>query len=343
MRVAYRLQPALPVRLPELRRILQSIVMIGLPLAGCTDDPIEVSGDGPFEPVEEECGETYDRTLTLTSPAEPALQFRIEGCRVDVDKCMELCSDAARRAEIWHSLDACDVEFEGDTTRLAISYTVFCGEEGRRPAGLVPAQPDASSPIGAWLAQAAWLEDASVYAFAHLAAELTAHGAPLHLARAAVIAARDEVRHLELMTRLALRYGTRPVRAEVALPAVRSLEELAAENATEGCVRETMGAVMALFQSQHALDPEARAVFAVIARDEARHAALAWAVDAWVMPLLSDEARARVLQARAQGAATLAVEYAASSPDPRVARALGLPVEDFAQTLVTRAQRSLWG
>jgi hypothetical protein len=114
---------------------------------------------------------------------------------------------------------------------------------------------------------------------------------------------------------------------EVTLPEQRSLEAIAIENAAEGCVRETWGAVIALWQTNTAADPEVRAVFAQIAKDEARHAALAWAVDEWVRPLLDDDARARVDAAREAAAQELF-----SNPGEALA-ALGL---------LARARHSLW-
>ena len=51
--------------------------------------------------------------------------------------------------------------------------------------------------------------------------------------------------------------------------------EIARENAEEGCVRETFGALLAAHQAAYACDPEVREVMTRIAGDELRHAALA--------------------------------------------------------------------
>ena len=58
--------------------------------------------------------------------------------------------------------------------------------------------------LGWWvvLIVAAWLEAASIPAFIYLARELDLHGAPSGLARAALAAARDEIRHARVMYRL---------------------------------------------------------------------------------------------------------------------------------------------
>ncbi|MBK7398214.1 MAG: hypothetical protein IPJ34_18460 [Myxococcales bacterium] len=81
-------------------------------------------------------------------------------------------------------------------------------------------------------------------------------------------------------------------------PELRDLEAIALENATEGCVRETFGAVVAAFAAEHAQDPDVQRVLAGIAADEARHAELSWAVDAWIQLQLEPAARARVAAAR---------------------------------------------
>jgi hypothetical protein len=152
----------------------------------------------------------------IETPAEPPLPARVDSCRVDVDACLALCNMALERAGAGASASECKVTFEGSPANVEVGYYISnggagCPAEGRRPEGLVlPHRLDATNPVGAWLAEAAWLEAASVYAFVHLARELGLHGAPHGLVRWALVAARDEVRHTELMTRLALRYGARP-------------------------------------------------------------------------------------------------------------------------------------
>jgi hypothetical protein len=79
---------------------------------------------------------------------------------------------------------------------------------------------------------------------------------------------------------------------------VRDIEAVARENAVEGCVRETYAALLACRQARAATDPAIRSAMAGIARDETRHAALAWAVDGWSQTLLAPAARRRVCEAR---------------------------------------------
>jgi hypothetical protein len=322
----------------QLRRILQQIVIAGLPVAsgGCLLEAL----DGG-----EQCVETHRKTLHENEPADPATQLKIDSCRADVDACKELCSHAMTRAELESSFPStCDVRFLDGEVEIKVTYSVHnggpnCPVEGRRPAGLAdPNHVPARSAAGAWLAHAAWLEAASVHAFLHLAQELETHGAPRALVKLAIAAAKDEVRHTTMMTHLAKRFGGELPLVDVELPGMRTLEEIAIENAAEGCVRETWGAVLALWQSNVAQDREVRETFAAIAKDEARHAALAWAVDAWIQPQLDEAARARVAAARES-----AIDELRDNPRfDEALLALGLPNVEQARGLVARTYHSLW-
>lgn len=324
------------MRFRELRKILQNVVVAGLPLAtgGCVDQLLGT----------DHCYERFETRLTVMTPADPPMQFRIDRCRIDVDACRELCALAMERAnEGAPPHYACDVEFRGDVVSMVVSYEISkggfnCPVEGRRPGGLTPLdQLHATSAAGAWLAQAAWLEAASVHAFARLARELAGRGAPRALVRGALAAAGDEIRHTALMTRLARRYGGTVPAPEVGAFAERPLEALAIENAVEGCVRETWGAVIALWQSHTARDAEVRRAFRTIASDEIRHAALAWAIDRWAAPLLDDDARARAGAAR-EAAARELLEGGETAALP----ALGIPDGAELRRLAARTQAALW-
>lgn len=146
---------------------------------------------------------------------------------------------------------------------------------GRRPAGLVEMDASCTDLVGAFFARAAQLEAASVDAFRVLQRELRAHGAPRGLLARATRAANDEIAHARMTAAIARRFGGRFAKPRVEPREVRSLEEIALENATEGCVNETYGALVATFQARVAGDPRVRAAMARIARDETRHAALA--------------------------------------------------------------------
>jgi hypothetical protein len=185
----------------------------------------------------------------------------------------------------------------------------------------------------------ACLEAASVPAFERLARELELFGAPPDLIGRARRARADEVRHQRIMGSLARRFG-----GEVAAPTMapfrrRSLEEMASENAGEGCVRETFGAALAAHQGRRSSLPGLRQAMVGIARDEAEHAALAWEVDRWAWDLLDGAGRRRVRDRRRATAAELLTEVRASA---EVSPALGLPAPAALQALAMTAHRELW-
>lgn len=125
------------MQLTRLRRILQQIVLAGLAvsLASCADG----AGDRCTDPAEQ--------TFKLETPADPPLQFRIDGCRVDVDACDALCALALDRAGLndGHTagITSCNVEFRADAVSVKVGYDVIrnqslCPVDGPRPPFLAP-------------------------------------------------------------------------------------------------------------------------------------------------------------------------------------------------------------
>ncbi|AKU96750.1 putative lipoprotein [Labilithrix luteola] len=209
---------------------------------------------------------------------------------------------------------------------------------GRRPEGYSATVK--STTIGEYFANAAELEAASVPAFRRLARELRAHGAPTELVERAKAAALDEVRHARATRALAKRFGASAKLPRIGKLGIRSLDEIAIENAREGCVRETFGALVATFQARRANDPEIAAAMAAIADDETEHAALAWDVAAWLDAQLDDAAREAVLRARTEAYEELA--DAVERPSYAEAR-LGLPSTGESLALLTELGGSLYG
>jgi hypothetical protein len=209
---------------------------------------------------------------------------------------------------------------------------------GRRFDGLIYARHDSGNACARALAEMAWLEAASVRAFSRLARDLVDHEAPRALVARAKRAAREESRHAGAMRRLANTHGAAPKRVAARPHRNRTLEEIATENAVEGCVGETYGALVALWQATHARDPDARAAFEKIAPDEIGHAALAWSIAEWAASRLDADARTRV--ARATDAALANLTGEREDPDATVVRLLGAPSAVEAQ-LLARALRRL--
>jgi hypothetical protein len=138
----------------------------------------------------------------------------------------------------------------------------------------------------AWARDAA-TEHASIASFARFIHELLAFGAPAELVRAATRAMTDEIAHAEACFALATRFRGAPVgpgklRTHDAPPA-GDLETAVRRAISEGCVGETLSALVAEAALLGATDPDVRRVLGKIVRDEARHSELAWRFVAWAV------------------------------------------------------------
>jgi hypothetical protein len=129
---------------------------------------------------------------------------------------------------------------------------------------------------------------------------------------------------------------------------------MATENAVEGCVRETFGALVAHHQAAHASDPVIASAMRTIAEDETRHAALAWAIARWADARLDERARVRVARRRRKEVRRLGrsmdesllgqgIPPTAQARQARsLARAAGLPTPAQARALALGAEALLW-
>ena len=139
---------------------------------------------------------------------------------------------------------------------------------------------------------------------------------------------------------LAEREGATVSEVTAAPSGVRSLEEIAIENAVEGCVRETFGAAVAMMQGERAGDTRVRRAMKRIAPDETRHAELAW-VARWVDTRLDAAGRRRVRSAREEAVQALTRE-AEGEPDATVSRRLGMPGARQVHRVLAELRASLW-
>lgn len=212
---------------------------------------------------------------------------------------------------------------------------------GRRTPALASTPAATGSEIADFFAEIAHLEAASVDAFAHLYDELDAHGADADLLDEVERARQDEVRHAALTGSLAGKFGARIEPPRVGSLRIRTLEEIARENAVEGCVRETFGALTATYQAKAARDPEVARAFARIAEDETRHAALAWRIARWAESRLCAEALAEVQSARRRAVAELRVEVSSIAPEALRSIA-GVPDSTTSLAWIAALERTLW-
>ena len=241
---------------------------------------------------------------------------------LDQTECKALCRPNA-------NVFGCTIASEGPP--VVLSCQPDC--TGRRPEGLRAGSPSADAPLAAHFAEMARLEAASVPAFRRMARELARFGAPRRFVRAAERAAREEPTHARVARALGRRFRAPFISFAVDVERPRSLEAFAIENAVEGCVRETFGALVATWQARNACDPQIRARMKRIAREETTHAALAWSTHAWVHARLDHEGRLRVDRARAEALAALVADVEAREPPLELARLAGIPPRTVASAL----------
>jgi P-aminobenzoate N-oxygenase AurF len=361
----------------RLRRTLRRLVMLALAtpapgvaacrLAESTEPPADASGE--LRPVHDaEISDAGDGGMKMEMEAsDPCAPFSVDGaafgeapdacavyrvlpcglpdatqltgCFPDLLTCAESCGGGFL---LYCQLapGTCDdagVVPDAESVLECISCTVG---GGRRPRGLRPSRALRRTPVGDYFAAVAHLESASVRAFRDLERWLGAFAAPTRLRSAASRAAADERRHARAVARLARRFGASPPRPRAAPSPSPSLFELIEDDVIEGCVGETFGALVATWQAERAGDPRVRRTMQAIARDETRHAALAWEIWRWGARLLEPADRIRLRQALDDALAALEQRVAVAVPEA-VQRVAGHPSPDAARRLVHGLSRAL--
>jgi hypothetical protein len=193
----------------------------------------------------------------------------------------------------------------------------------------------------AWLASAR-MEHASIAAFSLLSLHLAALGAPSELVERTHRAALDEIRHARRCYAFASAYAGEAwtagpiveLRAQGERPI--DLVRLAVGSLVDGCVAEGIAADVVARAAAGAEDPAVRATLTMIARDETRHAELAWSVLEWCRAQGGEPVR-RAIEARA---AALDDEVAPPAPElagvtPARRAALGLLDQDTLGAIAT--------
>jgi hypothetical protein len=234
----------------------------------------------------------------------------------------------------------CRAESEDGGTIIVCSFNTVC--EGRRPEGFRAPAPEHDAPIlGRYFAAMAAGEAASVAAFERLGEELAALDMPRELVRRARHAARQESRHFGMTAALARRFGA--AAKAPALPTLRkrNVVELAHENAREGVVRETFGAVAGCWQARHATERSVRAVMRRIASDETSHAELSWAIDMALRERMSPRQQSELDMLASEAVEHLTRELDAEVDAELVVRA-GLPNRRVTRALLEAARAELW-
>jgi hypothetical protein len=268
----------------------------------------------------------------------PELPDGMNNVGLDVAQCTRLCALAYPMG--GRPDTSCSAYRETPGQAAVIVNCALCAI-GRRTQDFAAQDGAGADLVGRYFAVAAQLEAASVAAFRTLGAELRAHGAPEDLVAEAARAADDERRHARSTAAIARARGCEPPRVRLTPASPRGRAEMAMENAVEGCVRETFGALVAHWQRAHAEDQSIRAAMDVIAEDETRHAALAWSVAAWLDGTLSAEDRDAVRAARDAAVDALAQDLDAEVPEA-LTRAAGMPPRRVSLALLDGLRGGRW-
>lgn len=261
-----------------------------------------------------------------------------DGFEVIVTRLTAICDPVENSRFLFH------VAADGSVTELRSevydSVSGLC--IGRRPDGLARHEPCRSNTrAGTHFARIATLEAAAVVAFERLADELERLGAPPALVEDARKVAQDEVRHAQVMTEVARHFGSEPNAPSVALAEPRDPYSIAIENAVEGSVRETFGALAGSYQALAATEPMVAEAMRTVSEDEIFHAELSAKVDEFLHTRLTESERASVAKARRRAIAELRLEMSIE-PDDEIAKIAGLPPRELALRWIDCLQRDVW-
>jgi hypothetical protein len=174
---------------------------------------------------------------------------------------------------------------KGPRSRKAIPWKSFDRTKYPEAALRVAAASQAALALG---------EYGAVDLFAHLAIDLSLHGAPFDLVALCAKAPADEMRHADYAMRMATLYAGNPVTVELdreglakVLAKRMSLEELDVMMLEVAVMSETLAVALLSECARVAKDTLARAVFASLVADEVHHARLGWYYMAWRSPMWS--------------------------------------------------------
>ncbi len=237
--------------------------------------------------------------------------------------------------------DKVHVDYKGTVTVLeTAALPVQPCAAGRRPDGMSIGKiaREGHGPVGEYFASMAILESGAVIAFRRLEKELLRADAPPALLLRVRVAIKDEIRHARKTTALAMKHGVTPGAPNcVRHPGERTLLDIALENAREGCVRETYGALVAHLQAEEASDADVRACMREIATEETQHAALSWDVATFLESRLTAEERAQVADERRMAVRDLLRELSVPGCE-EVREVAGIPAPEVATYMLSRLE-----
>jgi hypothetical protein len=181
---------------------------------------------------------------------------------------------------------------KGPRARRAIPWKAFDRAKYEEPALRVAAASQRALELG---------EYGAVDLFAHMAIDLSLHGAPFDLVALCAKAPADEMRHADYAMRMASIYAGEPATVELdrdglakVLAKRLTLEKLDIMMLEVGVMSETLAVALLSECARCAKDPLPKAVFASLVADEVHHARLGWYYMAWRQPQWSQAERQRV-------------------------------------------------
>jgi hypothetical protein len=172
--------------------------------------------------------------------------------------------------------------------RLASLQSNQNWSSGRSP-GVQALDAKSRAALADLWAQDGLFEHASVASFARFALQLLSLGAPPNLLVETQVAIGEEIEHARICFGLASAYAGRslgpgPLDISGGLDAKTLTSiEIARSLAAEGCIAETVSAILIASAAAQATDPTVRGLLEQIAADEGRHALLAWRSLDWML------------------------------------------------------------
>jgi hypothetical protein len=214
-----------------------------------------------------------------------ACLYQPENCSWACVEDDEVCADCGRPFLVDGIARTAELVARGDWTNVELDACAL--------------DPIAAPALADHWQRCALAEHASIAAFARYTLDLLALAAPATLVNEAQRAMGDEIRHAQACFALASRYagsacGPGPLASDGAL-AGRDRLRILDDVVREGCIGETLAAIEAGEALAHARDPVVREVLATIARDEQRHAELAWRHVAWELAEAGADERAAII------------------------------------------------
>ena len=257
------------------------------PMATCIEDPMLYGDTVVCLPDDGNCGFCGDACVAqAAAQLDAAGEWACGGWEFEGVSCTEVLGDQCCQTVRLYDIGCAGRPFEvRGEHRVAESVARPDWGAELVPEALADLDPAQRRVLAAYWRDVGLAEHASVASFARFSIDLMTMGATPTLLSQAQRAAADEVEHARLAFGLASAYAGTPVGPGLFDPGPSmSRDEVAIVTSAivEGCIEETLSAALASIAAVQTEDRVVAAVLRKIARDEERHAALAWSFVRWV-------------------------------------------------------------